>query len=177
MNTLSHVVPSVVRCHEAPSFFGPVLLAFSEKGLCALLPGGDGVSLSSALGPLFGPGPVALEARMASGDERWHAWLQTPWKSPPALPLDVRGTAFQERVWSALRALSPGKFLTYGQLASGLNQPSACRAVAGACGANRLAWVIPCHRITGKTHEGGYRWGVLMKKALLEKEKTTPLQE
>jgi AraC family transcriptional regulator of adaptative response/methylated-DNA-[protein]-cysteine methyltransferase len=177
VNTSQPVSPSVIRYHEASSFFGPALLAFSEKGLCALWPGGEASDLPSILGPLFATGPVVVEARMAPGDERWHGWLQTPWRSPPSLPLDIRGTGFQEKVWSALQALPPGQTRTYGELASELDQPTAYRAVAGACGANRLAWVVPCHRITGKTHEGGYRWGVMMKKALLEKEETRGFQE
>ena len=87
------------------------------------------------------------------------------------LPLDVQGTAFQERVWQALRAIPTGTTTTYREVAAAIGAPSSVRAVAGACAANRLAVAIPCHRVV-RTDGGlsGYRWGIERKRALLERE-------
>jgi AraC family transcriptional regulator, regulatory protein of adaptative response / methylated-DNA-[protein]-cysteine methyltransferase len=87
------------------------------------------------------------------------------------LPLDVRGTAFQQRVWQALRDIPPGKTLSYAEVAARIGAPAAVRAVAQACAANKIAVAIPCHRVVRS--DGGlssYRWGVERKRALLEKE-------
>jgi AraC family transcriptional regulator of adaptative response/methylated-DNA-[protein]-cysteine methyltransferase len=87
------------------------------------------------------------------------------------LPLDVQGTAFQQRVWQALREIPAGSTVSYAELASRIGSPRAVRAVAGACAANHLAVVIPCHRVV-RTDGGlsGYRWGVERKQALLRRE-------
>jgi AraC family transcriptional regulator of adaptative response/methylated-DNA-[protein]-cysteine methyltransferase len=87
------------------------------------------------------------------------------------LPLDIRGTAFQKRVWEALLTIPPGERLSYSQVAQKLGQPTAVRAVAGACAANTLAVAIPCHRVVKNDGAvSGYRWGVERKSALLERE-------
>jgi AraC family transcriptional regulator of adaptative response/methylated-DNA-[protein]-cysteine methyltransferase len=87
------------------------------------------------------------------------------------LPLDIRGTAFQQRVWQALRNIPAGTRASYGQIAAQIGQPSAVRAVAGACAANALAIAIPCHRVVRNDGAlSGYRWGVERKQALLERE-------
>jgi O-6-methylguanine DNA methyltransferase len=87
------------------------------------------------------------------------------------LPLDVRGTAFQRRVWQELQAIPFGETRTYGQVARALGQPNAARAVAQACAANPTALVVPCHRVVRQDGTpGGYRWGVERKKALLQRE-------
>jgi AraC family transcriptional regulator of adaptative response/methylated-DNA-[protein]-cysteine methyltransferase len=89
--------------------------------------------------------------------------------------LDVRGTAFQRRVWEALRAIPAGATITYAGLAAQLGQPRAARAVAQACGANSLAVAIPCHRVVGASGAlGGYRWGIERKRALLATEAPAP---
>jgi AraC family transcriptional regulator of adaptative response/methylated-DNA-[protein]-cysteine methyltransferase len=91
------------------------------------------------------------------------------------LPLDVRGTAFQQRVWRALREIPPGATVTYAQLARALGVPKAMRAVAQACAANPLAVAIPCHRVVRQDGSiSGYRWGVERKRALLEREAVEP---
>ncbi|RYZ63133.1 MAG: methylated-DNA--[protein]-cysteine S-methyltransferase, partial [Proteobacteria bacterium] len=88
-----------------------------------------------------------------------------------ALPLDVRGTAFQERVWQALAAIPAGETRTYSDIAEALGAPRAVRAVAGACAANRLAVAIPCHRVVRVDGSlSGYRWGIERKRALLDRE-------
>ncbi|ETF00818.1 methylated-DNA--protein-cysteine methyltransferase [Advenella kashmirensis W13003] len=87
------------------------------------------------------------------------------------MPLDVRGTAFQERVWQALREIPAGTTASYGDIAARIGAPTAVRAVAQACGANRIAVAIPCHRVVRRDGDiSGYRWGVERKRALLEKE-------
>src|SRR5690606_17860378 len=92
-------------------------------------------------------------------------------KRAAALPLDVRGTAFQQLVWTALTRIEPGETVTYGELARRIGRPTATRAVAAACGANPLAVAVPCHRVIGADGTlTGYRWGVERKRALLERE-------
>jgi len=87
------------------------------------------------------------------------------------LPLDIRGTAFQVRVWQALRQIPAGRTASYAEIAQAIGAPRAVRAVAGACAANTLAVAIPCHRVIGKNGSlSGYRWGVARKAALLERE-------
>jgi AraC family transcriptional regulator of adaptative response/methylated-DNA-[protein]-cysteine methyltransferase len=87
------------------------------------------------------------------------------------LPLDVRGTAFQERVWKALRGIPAGKTASYSQIAERIGAPKAGRAVAQACAANPLAVAIPCHRVVRRDGDlSGYRWGVARKRSLLHKE-------
>jgi AraC family transcriptional regulator of adaptative response/methylated-DNA-[protein]-cysteine methyltransferase len=87
------------------------------------------------------------------------------------LPLDVRGTAFQERVWQALREIPPGTTVSYAQVAERIGAPKATRAVAQACGANSLAVAIPCHRVVRQDGDiAGYRWGVERKRELLRRE-------
>ncbi|ASY76107.1 bifunctional transcriptional activator/DNA repair enzyme protein Ada [Pectobacterium polaris] len=150
---------------------GEVLVAESEKGICAILLGDDPESLLNALQEMFANaqlvgGDVAFEQRMSQ---------VVGFVDDPAigftLPLDIRGTAFQQRVWKALRAIPAGETLSYRDVAERIGSPAAVRAVAGACAANRLAVAIPCHRVV--RHDGalsGYRWGVVRKRALLEKE-------
>jgi len=89
-----------------------------------------------------------------------------------ALPLDIRGTAFQRRVWTALREIPAGTTTTYTALAERLGTPRAVRAVAGACAANKLAVAIPCHRVVAADGGlAGYRWGVERKRRLIERER------
>ena len=91
------------------------------------------------------------------------------------LPLDIRGTAFQQRVWLALRAIPAGKTATYAEIARAVGAPRSARAVAGACAANPLAVVIPCHRVVrADGHLSGYRWGAERKRALLTREDAWP---
>jgi AraC family transcriptional regulator of adaptative response/methylated-DNA-[protein]-cysteine methyltransferase len=88
-----------------------------------------------------------------------------------SLPLDIQGTAFQRRVWEALQAIPAGQTATYAEVAARIGQPTAARAVARACAANRLAVAIPCHRVVrGDGTAGGYRWGTARKDALLQTE-------
>ncbi|OEU51114.1 MAG: hypothetical protein BA866_14085 [Desulfobulbaceae bacterium S5133MH15] len=90
------------------------------------------------------------------------------------IPLDIQGTAFQQQVWKVLREIKPGETMSYTDVAERVGKPNAVRAVASACASNKLAVVIPCHRVVSKTGEmGGYRWATERKKKLLQLEKET----
>ena len=98
------------------------------------------------------------------------AFIEHPTKTFPS-PLDLYGTPFQKIVWKALLGILPGETLTYTQLANRINKPDAVRAVAGACGANKIAVIVPCHRILRADGGlGGYRWGLERKQILLARE-------
>ena len=156
----------------APCSLGHVLIAASAKGVCAILLGDGPDELSEALQTLF------PHATLNEGDERFDATaaalvslVDTPAKQSQ-LPLDIRGTSFQRRVWEALRKIPPGMTATYGEIAAAIGAPNAVRAVAGACAANKLALIIPCHRVIRSDGAlSGYRWGPGRKRTLLDREK------
>jgi AraC family transcriptional regulator of adaptative response/methylated-DNA-[protein]-cysteine methyltransferase len=152
---------------------GSILVACTNKGVCAILLGDDPDVLARDLQDRF------KGAHLIGGDakfERIIAQVVGLIESPGIglnLPLDVRGTAFQQRVWLALRAIPPGSTASYTDIAKRIGAPTSCRAVAQACGANALAVAIPCHRVV--RNDGGlsgYRWGVDRKRALLDREAT-----
>jgi AraC family transcriptional regulator, regulatory protein of adaptative response / methylated-DNA-[protein]-cysteine methyltransferase len=150
---------------------GSILVAQSAKGVCAILLGDDPDALLRDLQDRF------PRATLIGGDSRFEnvvarvvGLVETP-AIGLDLPLDVRGTAFQQRVWRALRAIPAGETVSYADLAAKIGSRKAVRAVAQACAANPLAVAIPCHRVV--KHDGslsGYRWGVERKRALLERE-------
>jgi AraC family transcriptional regulator, regulatory protein of adaptative response / methylated-DNA-[protein]-cysteine methyltransferase len=150
---------------------GRVLVAASDKGVCAILPGEDADALRRDLQERF------PQAQLVEADEqvkRWTAdvirFLEAP-KPDLALPLDLGGTEFQRRVWEALREIPPGSTVSYKELAERVGSPDAVRAVAQACAANDLAIAIPCHRVVRSNGSiSGYRWGVERKRALLQRE-------
>ena len=151
---------------------GAILVAQSERGICAILLDDDPEALVRDLedrfpnATLIGGDPAfeALVAKVVGFVERPNLGLD--------LPLDVRGTAFQERVWQALRDIPAGQTVSYGELAERIGEPKAVRAVAGACAANKIAIAIPCHRVVRNDGSlSGYRWGVERKAALLAREK------
>jgi AraC family transcriptional regulator of adaptative response/methylated-DNA-[protein]-cysteine methyltransferase len=150
---------------------GAILVAMSERGLCAIFLGDDPEVLVRELQGRFpradligGDGEFELLVAQVVG------FVEMPGLGLD-LPLDVRGTAFQQRVWQALRQIPPGQTATYAEIADRIGAPKSVRAVGQACGANPLAVVIPCHRVV-RTDGGlaGYHWGVERKQALLEKE-------
>ncbi len=152
-------------------FLGTVLVASSRVGLCAVLPGEDVPSVINALQRCF-PAAVCLPGN--AGHQAYLAqvldYLDSP-HEPWALPLDVRGTLFQQRVWQALRTVPAGATVSYAALARQAGVPQAVRAVASACAANVLAVVIPCHRVIGSKGDlCGYRWGLGRKQVLLQRE-------
>ena len=152
---------------------GAILVAQSQRGICAILLGDDPQQLVEDLQDQF---PKALLIGGDSEFERLVAQVVGFVEAPSLglnLPLDVRGTAFQERVWQALREIPPGATVSYAQVAARIGQPKAVRAVAQACGANPLAVAIPCHRVVRRTGElSGYRWGIERKRELLKRETT-----
>lgn len=150
---------------------GAILVAASKRGVCAILLGDDPDTLLRELQDRF------PHADLIGGDadfERLVAevvgFVEAP-KLGLNLPLDVRGTAFQQRVWQALREIPLGQTVSYADVARRIGAPEAVRAVAGACAANILAVAIPCHRVV-RINGGlsGYRWGVERKRALIERE-------
>lgn len=158
----------------ADSPLGRLLVAATDKGVCFVALRADDRSLVQALTGEF-PNADAL----IRDDEAILPALQAvldylQGQSPHIdLPLDVRATAFQRRVWQGLLAIPPGETRSYGDLAQELGVPGASRAVGSACANNPVALVIPCHRVTRADGAlGGYRWGVAAKKALLAREKT-----
>ncbi len=150
---------------------GSILVAQSERGICAISLGDDPESLVHDLQDQF------PRARLIGCDREFERIVATVvgFVDSPSmglhLPLDIRGTAFQRRVWEALRQIPPGQTITYAELARRIGVPKAARAVASACAANPLAVAIPCHRVIRTDGSlSGYRWGVERKRALLERE-------
>lgn len=152
---------------------GSVLVAATGKGVCAILLGDDPDALVRELQDRFS------KAELVGGDrdfERLVAQVVGLIEAPALgldLPLDVRGTAFQQRVWQALRDIPAGSTASYTDIARRIGDPKAVRAVAGACAANPIAVAIPCHRVVRSSGAlAGYHWGVDRKRALLEREAT-----
>lgn len=154
------------------SELGHVLVAATGRGICRVDIGGDDRALERRLREALPSAQLERsDDRLESATSRIVAYLahEGPW---PLLPLDVRATAFQVRVWEALRSIGPGTTMQYAELARAIGSPSAARAVARACADNPVALLIPCHRIVpagGGT--GGYRWGSRRKEQLLEIER------
>ncbi|HKE96219.1 MAG TPA: bifunctional DNA-binding transcriptional regulator/O6-methylguanine-DNA methyltransferase Ada [Povalibacter sp.] len=152
--------------------FGAILVAATEKGVCAILLGDDPANLVRDLQDRFDRaqligGDAAFEKLVA----RVVGFVEAPTLGLD-LPLDVRGTAFQQRVWQALRKVPAGNTVSYAVMARRIGSPQAVRAVAQACAANAIAVAIPCHRVVRTDGNlGGYRWGIERKRELLEREK------
>ena len=154
-----------------PCILGLVLVAATERGVCAIQLGDDAEVLRTDLRARFplaeivpdAPGLTALVAQVVG--------LVAAPAGACDLPLDIGGTAFQQRVWEALRRIPAGATATYTEVARAIGEPAAVRAVAMACGANRIAVAIPCHRVVRSDGAlSGYRWGVERKRALLKRE-------
>ena len=150
---------------------GSILVARSAKGVCAILIGDDPEMLVHDLQDRF------PRASLIGGDVNFEELVArvVGFIEAPAigldLPLDVRGTAFQQRVWAALREIPAGKTVSYTDIARTIGAPKAVRAVAGACAANALAVAIPCHRVVRNDGAlSGYRWGIDRKRALIDRE-------
>jgi AraC family transcriptional regulator, regulatory protein of adaptative response / methylated-DNA-[protein]-cysteine methyltransferase len=150
---------------------GSILVAATDKGICAILLGDDPDALAHDLQDRF------PHARLIGGDEAFERLVAqvVGFVEAPAigldLPLDIRGTAFQQRVWQVLREIPAGATASYLDVARRLGSPGAVRAVAQACAANAIAVAIPCHRVVRNDGAlSGYRWGVERKCALLQRE-------
>ncbi|WP_438868543.1 bifunctional DNA-binding transcriptional regulator/O6-methylguanine-DNA methyltransferase Ada [Pseudomonas sp. L1(2025)] len=152
---------------------GAILVAQSQRGVCAILLGDDPDTLLRDLQDQF------PKAELVGANHEFEQLIAqvVGFIEAPALglnlPLDLRGTAFQERVWQALRDIPVGSTASYAQIAAQIGAPKSFRAVAQACGANSLAVAIPCHRVVRSDGElSGYRWGVERKRQLLEREQS-----
>ena len=150
---------------------GRVLVAATERGLCAVSIGEDAAALAQSLTAEY------PQATIRRDDDALRPYMDSilahlrDRTSLAALPLDVVGTPFQHEVWQALRAIPAGERRTYGQIAATLGNPKSARAVARACATNPAALVIPCHRVVrGDGGCGGYRWGTERKQTILANE-------
>lgn len=164
-------VNTAIRFAVGECSLGAILVAASERGICAILMGDDPDALVRDLQDRF------AKAELIGGDAKFEQWVarvvafvEMP-KLGLGLPLDVQGTAFQQRVWQALRQIPVGETASYADIARRIGAPKSVRAVAAACAANALAVAIPCHRVV-RSDGGlsGYRWGIERKRALLERE-------
>lgn len=167
----AHGAGAVIRYAVDRCSLGMVLAATSEVGVCAILLGDDSERLTQELQDLFSG------ARLVPGDRKFGRTVARIVRAVDVpgtgldLPLDIRGTAFQQRVWKALRTIPVGRTVSYTDLARRIRAPAASRAVAQACAANILAVAVPCHRVIRNDGAlAGYRWGVARKRALLEQE-------
>lgn len=153
--------------------FGRALVAATEKGICAILLGDKDAALTEELVCLF-PNAGISPAEPGSDYQMWISETVRFLDAPDAsfdLPLDIQGTVFQERVWRALMTIAAGTTVSYSALAETIGAPKAVRAVARACASNKIAVVIPCHRVVRADGAlSGYRWGVARKRALLDRE-------
>ena len=164
-----------ISCASAATPFGRLMVAATDRGVCFVQFGRSHAALRQALEDEF---PGARITGMAPvGAPQFKAWmshvlacLHEP-RAAAAIPLDVRATAFQARVWHYLQSVPPGEVRTYAEVARALGQPAAARAVARACATNPVAILVPCHRVLrGDGGLGGYRWGISVKRRLLEAE-------
>ncbi|WP_370170670.1 bifunctional DNA-binding transcriptional regulator/O6-methylguanine-DNA methyltransferase Ada [Sphingobium abikonense] len=157
-----------IRWRTADTSLGPVLVAATAKGLCRISFGEGEADLRLRFPHArLCPADAALDA-MAG---HVAALVEDP-RADVTLPTDVQGTAFQQAVWAALRAIPPGETRSYGDIAAAIGSPGAVRAAGSACGDNRLAVLIPCHRVLRSDGAlGGYAWGLDRKQALLAREK------
>ncbi|MDR2216050.1 MAG: methylated-DNA--[protein]-cysteine S-methyltransferase [Nevskiaceae bacterium] len=149
---------------------GPLFVAATDRGLCAV----EFLTAEEGQTQLLRRFP---HAHIEAGDAQLRGWvkqlvaLMNNGAKPSKLPLDIRGTAFQTQVWKALQRIAPGTTISYGELAAQLGRPQAVRAVARACGSNRVAVLVPCHRVIGRDGSlTGYHWGLERKRALLARE-------
>jgi AraC family transcriptional regulator of adaptative response/methylated-DNA-[protein]-cysteine methyltransferase len=158
------------------SALGPLLMAGTDRGVCFAQFGDSNEELQARLKDEF-PNAVLIASPGQEGPSL-DAWVDAldqhlANRAPrPDLPLDLRGTAFQLKVWRFLLGLEEGDVVSYGELAGGIGEPKAVRAAASACGANRVGVLVPCHRVLrGDGSLGGYRWGVDRKRTLLDLER------
>jgi AraC family transcriptional regulator of adaptative response/methylated-DNA-[protein]-cysteine methyltransferase len=153
------------------SYLGWVMVAATDRGICALILGDNPETLRELLWMKF------PQAELRESDPEFSdmvakviSFVESP-RAEFALPLDMQGTAFQQRVWMALRDIPAGSTISYRDLAGRIGRPKAVRAVATACAANPVAVIVPCHRVVRSDGNlGGYHWGIERKRALLDRE-------
>ena len=154
-----------------PCPLGWLLVGATDRGICKLSLGDESAALIADFEKEFANAERLRDDEVLGGwTSQVIAWLKG-WQPALDLPLDLRATAFQHRVWAALQAIPVGETRSYSDIAAAIGQPKATRAVAQACARNPVALVIPCHRVVRKDGElGGYRWGIERKQRLLESE-------
>ena len=161
----------VIRYTVVDTDTGALLVAATDRGVCAVMLGDAPVALVAELEREFPAAAIEHADGVLAG---WTAAVveRVEGKGDATVPLDLRGSAFQRRVWDALQRIPRGATRTYAEIAREIGQPTAARAVAGACASNRVALVIPCHRVIREDGGlGGYRWGIERKRELLTREK------
>jgi AraC family transcriptional regulator of adaptative response/methylated-DNA-[protein]-cysteine methyltransferase len=158
------------------SEFGLILVAATDRGLCSVEFGEQREQLYARLESEL-PSAELVESTIDVEDAQFRGWLEAldrylkGRELHPELPLDIRGSAFRIKVWQYLQSIPRGETRSYGTVAAALGRPESARAVAGACAANRLAVLIPCHRVIRANGDlGGYRWGLERKQRLLASE-------
>lgn len=160
-----------IRYAVKQTYLGWVLIASTDQGICRIDIDDSPQNLQERLQSSF------PQANLEAGDAQFEesvdqvlGFLERP-QQGLHLPLDIQGTAFQQRVWSALREIPPGSTASYADVAAQIGKPTASRAVAGACAANKIAVAIPCHRVVRSDGGlGGYRWGLARKREILQRE-------
>ncbi len=169
--TRAPTTPDAIAFAVGTCALGELLVARSAAGVCAVLLGEDRDALEADLAARFPNARCVVDERRVADDlATLIRFVDHPDRSPD-LPLDLRGTPFQRRVWETLRAIPAGTMLSYAEVARRIGEPKSVRAVAAACAANPVALAVPCHRVV-RSDGGlaGYRWGVERKRALLRKE-------
>src|SRR6202521_4696863 len=161
-----------IRFTTVKTGLGWALVAATGRGICMTALGDERAPLEAELRRRF---PAALiwpaDAALTAWAERIVRFVTRP-DAQPDLPLDIRGTAFQAQVWRALQKIPPGRTASYSEIAAALGRPNAVRAVAQACASNKLAVLVPCHRVVRSDGElAGYRWGIERKRALIARER------
>jgi AraC family transcriptional regulator, regulatory protein of adaptative response / methylated-DNA-[protein]-cysteine methyltransferase len=163
----------IIRYAQGDSSLGRIVAAMSDRGLAMVEFGAVSDALLEGLRARF-PGADLVEdpAFMRETLARLASLIEHP-EAKIDLPLDFRGTEFELRVWNALREIPAGRTVSYGEIAARIGSPRAAREVAEACAANRLAVIVPCHRVVKKGGSiSGYRWGFKRKHALIERERS-----
>jgi AraC family transcriptional regulator of adaptative response/methylated-DNA-[protein]-cysteine methyltransferase len=161
-----------IRYTVVDSPLGHALVAATERGVCMTALGDERAALVADLRRRFPAAEIVEDdAALAEWAGRIVAFITRP-EAQPDLPLDISGTAFQAQVWRALQKIPLGHTATYTEIAEALGRPQAVRAVAQACASNKLALLVPCHRVVRRDGDlAGYRWGVERKRALLARER------
>jgi AraC family transcriptional regulator of adaptative response/methylated-DNA-[protein]-cysteine methyltransferase len=167
-----------IRFMTVPTGLGRLLVAATDRGVCAVTLGDDDAHLERALATEY---PHSTRTRVkgtrGAGDEDLRNWVAAVTAhlagaaQELSVPLDVAGTPFQQRVWQELQRIPYGETRSYSEVAAAINAPAAVRAVASACARNRVSLIIPCHRVLRVGGAlGGYRWGIARKQRLLARE-------
>lgn len=161
----AHILFSIGECS-----IGSILVAKSERGICAISIGDNPEKLIKDFQDQFSSAELTTRDDFDQIVSQVVGFIEHP-KIGLDLPLDIQGTAFQERVWNTLMEINPGETTSYSEIAKRIGSPNSTRAVAQACGANRLAVAIPCHRVIRTNGDlSGYRWGIERKKWLINNE-------